>query len=142
MRAFEIGKWPVLVLGIALLLAVLYWVAPNAPGWLSVDHSGQLSRGARLGGRSGFAIYVAYFDSYNKTYGTLGGVIIFLVWLWMTNVAVLLGAEFDAELSRGRELEAGEPGAHEKIQLPPRDAPKRSRAGLLQKIRKLFGRNV
>jgi membrane protein len=70
-----------------------------------------------------FAFYVANFGSYNKTYGTLGGMIAFLVWLWISNVAVLLGAEMNAELERGRQLEAGQP-AQERILVEPRAQPK------------------
>jgi membrane protein len=71
----------------------------------------------------GFAFYVANFGSYDRTYGTLGGAVSFLVWLWITNIAVLLGVELNAELERGRELEAGVRGAEDEIQLPPREAP-------------------
>jgi membrane protein len=73
---------------------------------------------------AGFAFYVANFGSYDKTYGTLGGVIVFLVWMWITNIAVLLGAEINAETERARELAAGVPGAEEEIQAPYRGAPK------------------
>ena len=72
---------------------------------------------------AGFGVYVANFGSYNKTYGSLGGVIIFLVWLWLSNVALLFGAEFDAELERSRQLEAGLP-AEESSSCPERDPPK------------------
>jgi membrane protein len=82
------------------LLAVLGWLAASA----------------------GFATYVAHFGSYDKTYGTLGGIITFLVWLWISNAAILLGAELNSELERSRELERGVP-AENSIQLPPREAP-------------------
>jgi membrane protein len=71
-----------------------------------------------------FGVYVSQFGSYNKTYGTLGGVIVFLVWLWVSNLALLFGLEFDAELERSRELAAGDETARYEIDLPPRDAPK------------------
>ena len=74
-----------------------------------------------------FAFYVANFGSYNKTYGALGGVISFLVWLWVSNIAVLAGAEFNAELERGRRLEAGEP-ADEDPFVEPRDTRKMKNA--------------
>jgi membrane protein len=106
---WEIAKWPVLLVIFALMLAVLYQAAPN------VRHGGfrWLSPGAALAVvlwlvASGlFALYVANFGSYNKTYGTLAGVIIFLVWLWISNLAILLGAEFDAELEHERALREG-----------------------------------
>jgi membrane protein len=71
-----------------------------------------------------FALYVAHFASYNKTYGSLGGVVALLVWLWVSNLALLFGLEFDAELERTRELQRGDRDAMQKIQLPPRDPPK------------------
>ena len=72
---------------------------------------------------AGFAFYVSNFGSYNKTYGALGGVIVFLVWLWISNIAVLLGAEFNAELERGRAIEAGQPAEQEPF-MEPRDTRK------------------
>jgi membrane protein len=68
-----------------------------------------------------FGLYVANFGSYNKTYGALAGVVVFLLWLWITNVALLFGAELDAELERGRQLQAGLP-AEQELQLPPKDS--------------------
>jgi membrane protein len=123
-RTFDIAKWPVLVLAIALLLAMLYWAAPNARqgGFRWITPGSLLAVVVWVAVSAGFAVYLAFFDSYNKTYGTLGGVIIFLVWLWLTNVAVLLGAEFDAELSRGRAIAAGLPRDAEPY-LPLRDVP-------------------
>jgi membrane protein len=71
-------------------------------------------------GSLGFAFYAGRFGNYDRTYGSLGGTIVFLLWLWLTNSALLFGAEFDAELERARELEAGI-HAEEILQLPPRD---------------------
>jgi membrane protein len=105
-KVFDIAKWPVLVLGAGLLIALLYWAAPNARqgGFRWITPGSVLAVFVWLVVSVGFAFYIAKFDSYNKTYGALGGVIVFLVWLWLTNVAILLGAEFDAELSRARAM--------------------------------------
>jgi membrane protein len=70
-----------------------------------------------------FALYVTNFGSYDKTYGTLGGVITFLVWLWITNIAVLAGVVLNAEIERSREMEAGLEGAEGEIQLAARQEP-------------------
>jgi membrane protein len=108
---WNIAKWPVLALIISLVFAILYWAAPNARqgGFRWVSPGGLLAVVIWLLGSAGFALYVANFGSYNKTYGTLATIIIFLVWLYLTNTAVLLGAELNAELERGRALEAGHP---------------------------------
>ncbi|MBB5868710.1 membrane protein [Allocatelliglobosispora scoriae] len=123
-RAFDVVKWPVLILGVALLLALLYWAAPNARqgGFRWVSPGSLVAVTVWVIVSLGFALYISRFDSYNKTYGTLGGVIVFLVWLWLTNVAVLLGAEFDAELARARAIAAGLPPTAEPY-LPLRDIP-------------------
>jgi len=71
----------------------------------------------------GFALYVSNFSSYDKTYGTLGGVVVFLLWLWITNMAILLGAEFNAETERAKQLELGVRGAGRKLKLPERETP-------------------
>jgi membrane protein len=122
---FNIAKWPVLLVIVAVMLAVLYYSAPNAklPGFKWISPGSVLAVAVWILASAAFAFYVANFGSYDKTYGTLGGVITFLVWMWITNIAVLLGAELNAELERSRELEAGEP-AEEEIQLPPRTPPK------------------
>ena len=106
---WEIAKWPVLVLLVTLLFAILYWASPNAKhgGFRWVTPGGLLAVTVWLIASAGFAVYVSNFGSYNKTYGSLAAVIIFLVWLWISNIAVLLGAEFEAELQRGRAIEAG-----------------------------------
>ena len=76
-----------------------------------------------LAASAGFSLYVAYFGSYNKTYGSLAGIIIFLIWLWICNIAVLFGVEFDAELQRARAIEAGHPPDEEPY-TQPRDTRK------------------
>jgi membrane protein len=108
---WQYAKWPVLVIIISQILALLYWAAPNAKqaGARWVSPGGIVAVLVWIAASAGFAFYVANFGSYNKTYGTLAGVIIFLVWLWISNIAVLLGAEFDAEMHRGRAMEAGHP---------------------------------
>lgn len=113
--AWDIAKWPVLVVLVSLMFALLYWASPNARqgGFRWVSPGGLLAVLLWLAVSSGFAFYLANFASYNKTYGTLGGVIAFLVWLWISNIAVLLGAEFDAELERGRAIEGGHPADEE-----------------------------
>jgi membrane protein len=114
----------VLVVLVSIMIAVLYWAAPNVkqPGFRWISPGSILAVVVWLIASALFALYVANFSSYNKTYGSLGGVIAFLVWLWISNVAVLLGAEFDAELTRGREIEAGR-SSGDPI-LPPRDTRK------------------
>ena len=125
--AWEIAKWPVLVVIVITMFAILYRVAPNVrlPGFRWISPGACVAILIWLVASAGFALYVTNFGSYNKTYGSLGAVIVFLVWLWITNLAVLLGAEFNAELERGRELEAGQP-AEEELQLPPKDTRKLS----------------
>ncbi|MBA2792480.1 MAG: YihY/virulence factor BrkB family protein [Thermoleophilaceae bacterium] len=124
-QVYGLAKWPVL-LGVVLgMLAVLYYIAPNVklPGFKWITPGSLLALGVWVIASLGFAFYVSNFGSYDKTYGTLGGVISFLVWLWLTNIAVLLGVELNAELERAREVQAGLPGAEDGIQLPPRQAP-------------------
>ncbi len=120
--AWNIVKWPILVAIAIVVLAVLYYATPNVKQpkfrWMSL---GSLVALIVLGVAStGFAFYAANFTHYNATYGAIGGVIVFLLWFWIANNALLFGAELDAELERGRELQAGM-AAEEEIQLPPRD---------------------
>jgi membrane protein len=124
-RVFDIAKWPVLIVGVGLLIALLYWVAPNARqgGFRWITPGSLLAMFLWVAVSAGFAFYVARFASYNQTYGALGGVLIFLLWLWLTNVAILLGAEFDAELGRARAIAAGLPQEAEPY-LPLRDVPR------------------
>jgi membrane protein len=124
-RTFDVIKWPVLVVVVILLLALLYWAAPNVrqAGFRWITPGSTLAVVLWIAVSAGFAFYIAHFAFYDKTYGTLGTVIIFLVWLWLTNVAVLLGAELDAELGRARAIAAGLPPTAEPY-LPVRDVPK------------------
>jgi membrane protein len=109
---------------VSLMLAILYYAAPNVrqPGFRWITPGGIVAVIIWIAASAAFALYVAAFGSYNKTYGALGAVIIFLVWLWLSNVAVLLGAEFNAELERRRQIETGQPAEQEPF-LPPRDEP-------------------
>jgi len=122
---FSIVKWPVIVLIVMTMLAILYYGAPNVrhPGFRWITPGGILAVLLWILASAGFAAYVANFGSYNATYGSLAGVIVFLIWLWISNVAVLLGAEMNAEIERGRELESGVP-EEETIAMEPRTPAK------------------
>ncbi|WP_327267535.1 YihY/virulence factor BrkB family protein [Streptomyces sp. NBC_01218] len=125
MTVWSIAKWPLLVVLVAIMLAVLYWAAPNAKdrGFKFISLGSLLALVIWLVASAGFAFYVANFGSYNKTYGALAGVIIFLVWLWITNLAILLGLEFDAEMARERAVVSGHPPRSEPY-VEPRDTRK------------------
>ena len=120
--AWRIAKWPILLIVVLVIVATLYYATPNVKQtkfrWLSIGALVAIIIWALLS--VGFGFYVANFSSYNKTYGALAGVIVFLLWLWITNLALLFGAELDAELERGRELQSGV-AAEDTIQLPARD---------------------
>jgi membrane protein len=124
---WNIAKWPVLLLVVSFMFALLYWAAPNVkhPKFRWISPGGVLAVIGWLIASLAFAFYVANFGSYNKTYGALAGPIVFLVWLWISNIMVLLGAEFNAELERGRALEAGMPKDREPF-VEPRDTRKMS----------------
>ena len=109
---WDLVKWPVIVLVVLTMVAILYYAAPNVrhPGFRWITPGGILAVALWIAASIGFAFFVANFGSYNKTYGSLAGVIIFLVWLWISNVAILLGAELNAEVERRREVESGVPG--------------------------------
>ena len=128
---WDIVKWPVLLLVVSFLFALLYWASPNAKqGFRWVTPGGILAVVVWVAVSVAFAIYVANFNSYNKTYGSLASVIIFLVWLWLSNTAILLGAELNAELERSRAIAAGHPPDEEPY-MELRDTSKlRERDGL------------
>jgi membrane protein len=119
---WDIAKWPVLALLISLVIAMLYWAAPNVrhPGFRWLTPGSVLAVLLWVLASAGFAFYVGNFASYNNIYGSLAGVVVFLVWLWISNLAVLLGARFDAELARGREIAQGNPETKGPF-LAPRD---------------------
>ena len=140
---WDIVKWPVMLGIVMLVVALLYWATPNVKQpkfrWISVGAAVAIV--VWIVASAGFGLYVAMFSNYNKTYGSLAGVIVFLLWLWLTNLALLFGAELDAELERGRQLQAGIP-AEEDIQLDPRDdrgarKAERKRAKDIELARKL-----
>ncbi|MFG2020309.1 YihY/virulence factor BrkB family protein [Actinomadura geliboluensis] len=111
---WNIAKWPVLLVVVAFLIMLLYWASPNAKrGFRGLVPGGLLAIAVWLAASGLFAVYVANFSSYNKTYGSLAAVIVFLVWLWITNLAILLGLELNAELERGRAIAAGTPPGRE-----------------------------
>ena len=123
--AWDIAKWPVLLLVVGVMFAILYWASPNVkqPGFRWLTPGGLFAVAVWVLASAVFALYVSNFGSYNKTYGALAGVIIFLVWLWISNVAILLGAELNAELARARVIEAGHPADVEPF-VEPRRRPK------------------
>jgi membrane protein len=123
---WNIAKWPALLLFVSFLFAVLYWAAPNVkqPGFRWISPGGMLAVLGWVIASAAFAFYVANFGSYNKTYGALAGPIVFLVWLWISNIMVLLGAEFNAELERGRAIEAGMRPEDKEPYVEPRDTRK------------------
>ncbi len=116
------AKWPVLALIVMVVVALLYWATPNVKfvKFRVISVGAFVAIVIWLLASTGFAFYVANFSSYNKTYGSIAGVVVALLWLWITNVALLLGAELDAELERGRQLQLGV-AAEETLQLPVRD---------------------
>ena len=125
LMVWNIAKWPVMIILIIAIIAVLYYATPNVKQpkfrWMSMGSA--IALVVFLIASLGFGFYVGNFGNYNKTYGALGSVIIMLLWLWILNMSLLFGAEFDAEVERARELQAGIK-AEETIQLPPRDTKK------------------
>ncbi|MFI1567529.1 YihY/virulence factor BrkB family protein [Streptomyces sp. NPDC020490] len=136
LTVWSIAKWPVLVLLVTIMIAILYWATPNARtrGLRWVTPGSFLALLIWLAASAGFGVYVANFASYNKTYGTMAGVIVFLIWLWIGNLAILLGLEFDAEAARQRALAGGHPPGEE-----PYTTPRDTRAWDEEDRRRLRG---
>jgi len=126
---WRFAKWPAMALLVLVILGVLYYATPNA----KVSGIRWITGGAIVALLTWvvasilFAIYVSKFGSYDKTYGTLGGVVVFLVWLWVTNMAILLGAEFNAETERAKQLHTNVEGAERSLQVPERQPAPRDR---------------
>ncbi|MFE9020806.1 YihY/virulence factor BrkB family protein [Streptomyces sp. NPDC007808] len=134
LTAWAIAKWPVLAVLVTTMIAILYWATPNAKvrGFKWITPGSCLALLIWMIASAGFAFYVANFASYNKTYGTMAGVIVFLIWLWVGNLAILLGLEFDAEAARQRAIAGGHPPEEE-----PYTAPRDTRAWDEQDRRRL-----
>src|SRR4051794_20147319 len=117
-----IAKWPILLVIVSFMISLLYWACPNVkqPGFPWISPGGLLAVVLWIAASALFALYVAQFSSYNKTYGSLGGVIVFLTWLWITNIIILLGAEFNSEMERSKAIHEGHPPDKEPY-LPLRD---------------------
>jgi membrane protein len=123
--AWNIGKWPVLIALFILMLAILYYASPNAKprGFRWVTPGSVVALAVWVVISVAFAFYVANFGSYDKTYGTLAGVIVLLMWLWITNMSILFGHQLNAELERSKEMKEGVPGARQRIRLEQRGVP-------------------
>jgi membrane protein len=126
LTVWNIAKWPLLLLAVSFMFALLYWAAPNVkhPGFRWISPGGLLAVIGWLIASGAFALYVSNFGSYNKTYGALGGVVVFLIWLWISNIVILLGAEFNAELERERAIEDGMRPEDKEPFVEPRDTRK------------------
>jgi membrane protein len=123
LTAWRYAKWPAMLVLVLVIFGVLYYTAPNArvTGVRWVTAGALVALVTWIVASIAFAFYVAHFSSYNKTYGTLGGVVVFLLWLWLTNMAILLGAEFNAEVERAKQLHSGVRGAERRLRLPERE---------------------
>jgi membrane protein len=142
-QAWNIAKWPVMVLVVVLIVALLYYATPNVqqPKFRWISPGAVVAIVIWMLAAAGFAFYVSNFASYNKTYGSLAGVVVGLVFLWITNLALLLGAELDSELERGRQLQAGI-AAESEIQLPARDTRNIEKAAEKQATDEAKGRRI
>ena len=128
LTAWRFAKWPMMLALVLVIFGVQYYTAPNAKvtGLRWVTGGAVLALLTWIVASIALALYAANFGSYDKTYGTLGGVVVFLIWLWVTNIAILLGAEFNAETERARQVETGVPGAERRLRLGEREKPSES----------------
>jgi membrane protein len=123
------AKWAVIAALFLLTIALIYYASPNVKqrGFTWITPGGLVALVAWLVASAGFGIYVSQFASYNRVYGSLAGVVVILIWMWITNLAILFGHELNAERERDVQFKEGVPGAEKEIQLEPRDTPKRPR---------------
>jgi membrane protein len=130
LTAWDIAKWPVMLLVAMGMIAVLYYASPNARlrGFRWITPGSAFAVTAWLVASVAFAVYVASFGAYDKTYGSLGGVVVLLVWMWISNLALLFGHQLNAELERERQMAEGDNRASEEIQLEPRTTPQGHRS--------------
>ena len=140
---WNVAKWPVILVIVMAMVALLYYVTPNVqqPAVRWISPGAVLAILTWVLASVAFGFYIGNFGKYNATYGSLGGIIVFLLWLWLTNIALLLGAELDAELERVRELEAGI-RAERGVQLPPRDTTQSDKAAAKLEERVVEGRAI
>jgi membrane protein len=126
LTVWNVAKWPVILVILALMIAVLYYSTPNVKlrGFKWMSPGAAVAILVAVVASAAFAFYVGNFGSYNKTYGALAGVVVFLIWFWLINVALLFGIEFDAEMERTKEMKDGVPAAEKEIQLDARAEPK------------------
>ena len=123
------AKWLLIALLFVVMLGLIYYASPNVKqrGFKWITPGGLVALIVWLVASAGFGIYVSQFGSYNKVYGSLAGVVVILIWMWITNLAILFGHELNAERERDVQLEQGIPGAERELQLEPRDEPARRR---------------
>jgi membrane protein len=123
--AWDIAKWPALAALFVTMLAILYYASPNVKlrGFRWVTPGSVAALVVWIVASAAFGFYVANFGTYDKVYGTLGGVVVLLIWMWISNLAVLLGHQLNAERERSEEIAEGRPRAEKEIQLEPRDKP-------------------
>ncbi|QBF46924.1 YihY/virulence factor BrkB family protein [Janibacter limosus] len=140
---WNLAKWPVILLVVIFMVGLLYWATPNVrqPKFRWLTPGAAVAILVAIIASVAFGFYVSNFGSYNKTYGSLAGVIVFLLWLWIVNNVLLLGAEIDSEVERSRQLQAGM-AAEEELLLPLRDTTKSDAAqeaqeGVLEEARAL-----
>jgi membrane protein len=124
LQIWSVAKWPGVVLVVTLMISALYYIAPNVrpPSWRWLTPGASFAVAVWAITTALFGLYIAHFGSYDKTYGTLGAIITFLVWVWLTNIAMLLGIELDSEIERERQLAADPTAQGRPIQLPLRQS--------------------